>query len=185
MVLVVESFRSNSGGLDETEDPSPSLMTLEALDLRPEVEILDPSPLEARTCCGGVSRFSMEDLGLGLVGVPFKAPFGVDDALSTLAFLDPDRGVMLELKKALTGVATSSADCPFSTPSPSSRPSLRRVEVPSITGDIMVPPDTLPLLTDLGECVVVYARGRRLRTAVCLSEFITARPSRVDVEVAE
>ena len=66
IVLVAESFRSKGGGLDEIEDPNPSLMTLEALDLRPEVEILDPSPLEARPCCGGVSRFSMEDLGLAL-----------------------------------------------------------------------------------------------------------------------
>lgn len=32
-------------------------------------------------------------------------PFGVDDALSTLAFLELDRGVIFELKKALTGVS--------------------------------------------------------------------------------
>lgn len=32
-------------------------------------------------------------------------PFGVDDALSALAFLELDRGVILELKKALTGVS--------------------------------------------------------------------------------
>jgi hypothetical protein len=31
------------------------------------------------------------------------------DAVSTLAFLDPDRGVMFEFKKALTGVATLSS----------------------------------------------------------------------------
>ena len=185
IVRATESFRSNRGGMDEIEDPGPSLMILEALDLRPEVEILDPSPLEARTCCGGVSRFSMTDLGLGLLGVAFKAPLGVDDALSTLAFLDPDRGVMLELKKALTGVATSSANCPLSRPNPSSRPSLRRVEVPSITGDATILADTLPLPTDLGECVVVFARGRRVRMAVCLSEFITAGPYRIHVEVAE
>ena len=92
---------------------------------------------------------------------------------------------MLELKKALTGVATSSANCPFSMPNPSSRPSLRRVEVTSITGDSTSLADTLPLPTDLGECVVVVARGRRLRTAVCLSEFIAAEPCRVHEEVAE
>ena len=32
-------------------------------------------------------------------------PFGVEVALSALAFLELDRGVMLELKKALTGVS--------------------------------------------------------------------------------
>lgn len=41
------------------------------------------------------------------MGVLFGVSFGVDDTLSTLAFLDADRGVTLELKKALTGVATS------------------------------------------------------------------------------
>lgn len=121
VVLFAESLRSNRGGLDEIEDPGPSLITLDALDLWPGVEILSPRPVEARTSCRGFPRFSMEESGLELLGVTFEAPFGVDDALSTLAFLDPDRGVIFELKKALTGVATSSGHCPFSRPDPSPR----------------------------------------------------------------
>ena len=124
VVLSPGPFRSSSDNLDEIEDPGPSLITLDALDLRPEVEILSPSPLEARPSCSGLARFSKEESGLGLPGVPFDMSFGVDDALSILAFLDPERGVILELKKALTGVATSSGHCPFSRLDPSSRPSL-------------------------------------------------------------
>lgn len=45
------------------------------------------------------------DDGRELLGVPPGVPFGVDDALSALAFLELDRGVILELKKALTGVS--------------------------------------------------------------------------------
>ena len=64
VVLVAESFRSNSGGLDSFEAAGPSLITLDALDLRPEVEILSPSPLVARASSPGVSRLSMEQSGL-------------------------------------------------------------------------------------------------------------------------
>ena len=46
--------------------------------------------------------------GLELLGVPLGVPPGVDDGLSSLDFLDSDRGVMFELKKDLTGVAMSS-----------------------------------------------------------------------------
>lgn len=52
----------------------------------------------------------------------------MEDALSTLAFLDPDLGVIFELKNDLTGVAMS----PFALPADASfgtvRPSLRRVD---------------------------------------------------------
>ena len=105
-------------------DSGPSLIILDALDLWPEVEILNPNPLEARTSCRGVPRFSMEEPGLELLGVPLDISFGVDDALSILAFREPERGVILEDKKVLTGVATSSGHCPFSMPIPSPRPSL-------------------------------------------------------------
>ena len=66
----------------------------------------------------------MEEPGLELLGVPFDISFGVDDALSILAFLELERGVILELKNALTGVAKSWGHCPFSMPNPSPRPSL-------------------------------------------------------------
>lgn len=49
------------------------------------------------------------EVGRELLGVPLGVPLGVDDALSTLAFLALDRGVILEFKKALTGVSTSFA----------------------------------------------------------------------------
>jgi len=48
------------------------------------------------------------DVGLELPGVPLGVLFGVDDALSTLAFRRPDLGVMFELKNDFTGVADSS-----------------------------------------------------------------------------
>ncbi len=179
VILVAGSIRSVRGGLDEMEDPGPSLITLDALDLHPGGEILSPSPLEARTSCEGVSRFSIEEIGLELLGVPSEVPFGVDDALSTLAFLEPDRGVMLELKKALTGVATSSGECPVSTPDPSTR--LRRVEDLLMAEGAVVLGVPLLLPAHLGDCEVVFATGRRLTMAFCLSEFITAAPCRVRV----
>lgn len=106
VVLFSESLRNHRGGLDEVEDPWPSLITLDALDLWPGVDIRSPNPPEARKSCMGVPRFSMEESGLELLGVLSEDSFGVDDTLSTLAFLDADRGVTLELKKAFTGVAT-------------------------------------------------------------------------------
>ena len=118
------SLRSNRDILGENEDSGPSLIILDVLDLWPEVAILSPNPLEARTSCMGVPRFSIEEPGLELLGVPFDISFGVDEALSSLAFLEPERGVILELKSVLTGVATSSSHCPFSMPHPSPRPSL-------------------------------------------------------------
>ena len=166
IVLVTEFFRSNKSGLDEVEEPGPSLITLDALDLRPAFETLNPSPLVA---CAF------------LLGVPFGVPFGVDDALSTLAFLDPDRGVMLELRKALTGVATSSGKCPLSRPSPSTRLSFRRAEDPFIAGDaaILGVPSLFP--AHLGDCIVAFAIGRRLTMPVFFSEFIAAAPCRMGV----
>lgn len=175
-VLVPESFRSIKGGLDEMEDPSPSLMTLDALDFRPEVEILSPSPLVARASSGSSSRLSMEETGLELLGALFGVPFGVDDALSTLAFLEPERGVMLELKKALTGVATSSGNCRVSATNPSAR-----LEGPLMAGDAAALAIRLPLPAHLGDCVVVFAMGRRLTMPFCFSEFIAAAPCREGV----
>ena len=151
VILVADSLRSNTGGLDETDDPGPSLSTLDALDLRPEVEIFNPSPLEAHTSCGTVSLFSLVKLGLTLLGVPLAVPFGVDDALSSLAFLEPERGVTLELKKALTGVATSSCNCPLSAPDPSTRPSLRRVEDTLAVGGVAILVVPLRGATHLGD----------------------------------
>ena len=59
------------------------------------------------------------DAGLKVVGVPFGVPFGVDDALSTLAFLEPDLGVIFEFMNALTGVEMSSFRLPFDGRNPS------------------------------------------------------------------
>jgi hypothetical protein len=49
----------------------------------------------------------MVDKALDCTGVPVGVPTGVDDALSTLALLEPDLGVILEFKKADTGVEIS------------------------------------------------------------------------------
>ena len=58
------------------------------------------------------------DAGLELTGVPLGVPLGVEEALSTLAFLDPDLGVMLELRNDLTGVAMSPFAPPKGVPDP-------------------------------------------------------------------
>ena len=180
VVLITESFRSKRDGLDEMEDPNPSLITLDALDLRPDVEILRPSPLAALASSVGF-RLSREEVGFESLMIPFGAPFGVDDALSTLAFLDPDRGVMLELRKALTGVATSSGNSPFSTFDPSTRSSLRRTEDPLVTGGAVVLATPFACPAHLGDCVIVFAIGRRLEVPFCFSELIVAAPCRVTV----
>jgi hypothetical protein len=54
---------------------------------------------------------STVELGLELLGVADGVPLGVDDALSPPArdFRDDERGVMLLLRKALTGVTFSGA----------------------------------------------------------------------------
>jgi hypothetical protein len=44
------------------------------------------------------------EAGLELFGVPVGVPFGVFPALSTRDFREDDLGVMLELRKACTGV---------------------------------------------------------------------------------
>lgn len=110
--------------------------------------------------------------------VPFDVPFGVGDALSTLAFREPDRGVMLELKKALTGVATSSDKCPLLS---STRLPLRPVEKPLVARGAAILAVSLPFAADLGDCVLAFAIGRRLTMALGFSEFITAVPYLVGV----
>ena len=61
------------------------------------------------------------DVGRELLGVPFGVAVGVVDALSTLAFLDPDLGVIFELRKALTGVEIPSFEAPLGVVSSSAR----------------------------------------------------------------
>lgn len=165
------------------EVAGPSLITLGVLDRLPDVDILSPSPLVACASSAGFSRLSMEETGLELLGVPCKVPFGVDDALSTLAFLGPERGVMLELKKALTGVATSSSEISLSTPNPSTRPSLRLLEDPLMVGEAAN--FSLPVLfpAHLGDWVVEFATGRRLGMPFFFSEFIAATPWRAEVAI--
>ena len=53
------------------------------------------------------------DVGRELEGVRFGVPDGVEETLSTLAFRDPDLGVTLEFRKALTGVEASSFGASF------------------------------------------------------------------------
>jgi hypothetical protein len=48
------------------------------------------------------------EVGLELLGVPVGVLVGVLPALSTLDFREEDRGVMLELRKAWTGVERAS-----------------------------------------------------------------------------
>ena len=66
-----------------------------------------PCPLYA-TPCSRCEKSTVE-LGRELLGVADGVPLGVDDALSTPTrdFLDDERGVILLLRKALTGVTFS------------------------------------------------------------------------------
>ncbi len=66
---------------------------------------LVPKPVKSFGRSDSLSWVYIMDDGRELLGVPLGVPFGVDEALSALAFLELDRGVMLELKKALTGVS--------------------------------------------------------------------------------
>ena len=68
----------------------------------------------------------MIDVGLELPGVPVGVRFGVEDALSTLAFRRPDLGVMFELRRVFAGVAQSSLGFPFGVWRASNLPSLAR-----------------------------------------------------------
>ena len=60
-----------------------------------------PNPSEFPS---GPWLFATIEVGREFEGVPLGVLRGVEDALSTLALLEPDRGVMLELRKFLTGV---------------------------------------------------------------------------------
>lgn len=160
VALVVRLFLSNRDGLEDTDESGPSLITLPALELLPAVETRKPIPLVARTS---------EETGLEWLETPSGVPLGVDDALSTLAFRKPDLGVMLEFKKALTGVATTSFEWLLSS-RPSTRLPFQRAEEPLRAGD----PSTLPILSlvpdHLGDCAVGLATGLRLAMPlVCFS----------------
>jgi hypothetical protein len=69
----------------------------------------------------------MIEAGLEPLGVPPGVPLGVLDALSTLAFLEEDLGVIFELRKVLTGVDKSSFKFPFGVPPASLWAPRRRV----------------------------------------------------------
>ncbi len=73
--------------------------------VRPILGRLVPKPVDSFGCSDSLSWLYIMDDGRELFGVALGVPFGVDEALSALAFLELDRGVMLELKKALTGVS--------------------------------------------------------------------------------
>ena len=69
-------------------------------------------------------NLSIVELGLEFLGVPSGVPVGVVDALSTLAFLELDLGVIFELRNALTGVSRSSFRFAVGVPLSSVRESL-------------------------------------------------------------
>lgn len=112
------------------------------------------------------------EVGLELLGVPFGVRFGVEDALSTLALLDPDLGVMFELRNALTGVAMSPFGLPVDTPFGTVRPSFRRVGDSCRAGEPANFGVNGFLLVRIGGVLFVFAIGRSL---CCLSNVLIVR----------
>ncbi len=80
-------------------------MRLLGRDVRPA---LIPSPSKPFVSSFLCSYLSIVECGLECLGVPSGVPVGVDEELSTLALLEPDLGVIFELRNALTGVSISS-----------------------------------------------------------------------------
>ena len=105
---VRELLRSTSGGLNAKDEPGPSLVTLSVRDDLPRIGTVIANPFTACVLSSLLCRFSIEETSLDGVGLFLEVPLGVGDALSALAFLDPDLGVMFELRNDLTGVATFS-----------------------------------------------------------------------------
>ena len=118
------SLELSSKGLDCADKgrvrdlcPGPSLRTLGVRCIRPILATYIPKaePTSVPPASPS-SQHSIIDTGRVLAGVPFRVPFGLGDAgeiLSSLAFLEPDLGVIFEFKKDLTGVAASSFDITF------------------------------------------------------------------------
>ncbi len=123
LAMLDAEFRSIRIGLDDIDELGPSLITLPVLDLLPLLAIRRPSPLVACASSVGISRFSTEETGLDTLGVRVGVPSGAGEAFSALAFLDPDLGVIFELKNGLTGVGPPSSTELRSTPTTSTAPS--------------------------------------------------------------
>ena len=121
--MLDDEFRSIRIGLDDIDELGASLITLPVLDDLPLLAIRRPSPLVACPSSVGISRFSADETGLDTLGVRVGVPFGTGEAVSALAFLDPDLGVILELRNGLTGVGLLSSTELRSTTTASSAPS--------------------------------------------------------------
>ena len=68
----------------------------------------DPGPLSNDELDLAPLLMPIVDVGRDRTGVPAGVSTGVEEAESTLAFLEPDLGVMLEFRMVVTGVAISS-----------------------------------------------------------------------------
>ena len=97
--------RSLDAGLADSAVVGRSLLILGDRTVRPILNLLVSRLNISLDHSESPSWLYTMDVGRELLGVPAGVPFGVDDALSALAFLELDRGVMLEFKKALTGVS--------------------------------------------------------------------------------
>ena len=100
-----ELFRSTSAGLDGYDDLGPSLIKLSEREVLPLAGLEIPDPFGALFSVEFIPRFSTEDCSREVVGVPFGVTMELGDAVSALAFLEPDRGVILGLIMFLIGVA--------------------------------------------------------------------------------
>lgn len=174
LAMLDAEFRSIRIGLDDIDELGPSLITLPVIDLLPLLAICRPSPLVACASSAGISCFPTEETGLDILAVPLGAPLDVGEAVSALAFLDPDLGVIFELKKGLTGVGPPSSTELRSAPRASTAPSARRVGKLLIAGDPASFGRGLTLPAHFGDCVLLLCTGRRLGTPFCLSWLIVA-----------
>ena len=122
LAMLEAELRSIDIGLDDIDELGPSLITLPVFDLLPLLAIRGPSPLVACASSVGISRLSTEDTGLGILDVPVGVPFDAGEAVSALAFLGPDLGVIFELRNGLAGVGPAASMEPRSTPNVSTAP---------------------------------------------------------------
>ena len=170
---------SGDDDLKEGDESFPSLITLVDRVIRSTFEPVFTCPAIPIVSTIDLSRPPKVEADLGLINDASGVSFGVEVALSSLAFLEPDLGVIFELRKALIGVAMSSFVLPLllGVPLAPIKPSFLVLGEAVDGGDEMAfgGKGALPFLRR-GEFVFGIVRG--LIVVFCLSKVIVALPAR-------